>query len=158
MAKPTRHRTVFSSLLFSHLNFFFRGGIWVLVSLTDQISLLGGIHQDQSRSVSPTLNFLRGGNVRLLFMSGWDPLRAVHISVHFLKHKRDFLYLFKLIFPLKGGGPRTTPDLHAGGSGFKSRWRPTNFGAHLPYTPPPGRKDVSRVPKGMVYAKAEHPG
>ena len=27
-----------------------------------------------------------------------------------------------------------------------------------PYTPPPGRKDVSRVPKGMVYAKAEHPG
>ncbi len=59
------------------------------------------------------------------------------------------------------GGPRslmaTTPDSHAGGPGFKSRCRPTNFGAHLPYTPPPGRKDVSRVPKGMVYAKAEHP-
>ncbi len=52
----------------------------------------------------------------------------------------------------------TTPDLHAGGSGFKSRCRPTNFGAHLPHTPPPGRKDVSRVPKGMVYAKAKHPG
>ncbi len=61
-----------------------------------------------------------------------------------------------------GGGPRsvmvTTPDSHAGGPGFKSRCRPTNFGAHLPHTPPPGRKDASRVPKGMVYAKAEHPG
>ncbi len=48
----------------------------------------------------------------------------------------------------------TTPDLHAGGPRFKSRCRPTNFGAHLPYTPPPGHKDASRVPKGMVYAKA----
>ncbi len=38
-----------------------------------------------------------------------------------------------------------TPDSHAGGPGFKSRCRPTNFGAHLPYTPPPGRKDASRV-------------
>ncbi len=61
-----------------------------------------------------------------------------------------------------GGGPcnvmATTPDSHAGGPGFKSRCRPTNFGAHLLYTPPPGRKDVSRVPKGMVYAKAKHPG
>ncbi len=38
----------------------------------------------------------------------------------------------------------TTPDSHAGGPGFKS---PTNFGAHLLYTPPSGRKDASRVPK-----------
>ncbi len=35
---------------------------------------------------------------------------------------------------------------------------PPKFGAHLPYTPPPGRKDASRVPYGMVYAKAEDPG
>ncbi len=52
----------------------------------------------------------------------------------------------------------TTPGSHAGGPGFKSRCHPTNFGAHLPYTPLPGRKDASRVPKGMVYAKVEHPG
>ncbi len=53
-----------------------------------------------------------------------------------------------------GGSPRsvmaTTPDSHAGGPhaggpGFVSRCRPTNFGAHLPYTPPPSRKDVSTV-------------
>ena len=44
----------------------------------------------------------------------------------------------------------TTPDSHAGGPGFKSRCRLTNFGAHLPHTPPQGRKDASRVPKGMV--------
>ena len=37
---------------------------------------------------------------------------------------------------------------------------PPMFGAHTPpYYPPPGRKDVPRVPdKGMVHAKAEHPG
>ncbi len=64
-----------------------------------------------------------------------------------------------LCYFVERGGPRSvmamTPDSHAGGPGFKSRCCPTNFGAHLPYTPPPGRKDVSRVPKGMVYAKAD---
>ncbi len=44
-----------------------------------------------------------------------------------------------------------TPDSLAGGPGFKSLCRPTNLGAHPPYTPPPGRKDASRVPRGMVY-------
>ncbi len=73
--------------------------------------------------------------------------------------KNSHLFRYIIFF---GGGPRsvmaTTPDSHAGGPGFESRCRPTNFGAYLLYTPPPGHKDVSRVPKGMVYAKAEHPG
>ncbi len=51
-----------------------------------------------------------------------------------------------------------TPDSHAGGPGFKSRCRPINFGAHLPYTPPPGRKDVSRVPEGDGVRESRAPG
>ena len=81
---------------------------------------------------------------------------------HVLREERERINNFNVLVVCGGGGPRSvmakTPDSHAGGPGFKSRCRPTNFGSHLPYTPPPGRKDASRVPKGMVYAKAEHPG
>ncbi len=73
--------------------------------------------------------------------------------------KRDSLQFLQIN---NTGGPGSvmakTPDSHARGPGFQSWCRPTNFGAHLPYTPPPGRKDASRVPKGMVYANAEHQG
>ena len=52
-----------------------------------------------------------------------------------------------------------TPDSQAGGPGFKSRCRPTKVWS--PNTPIP-RLQVAKMCqgslKGMVYAKAEHPG
>ena len=51
----------------------------------------------------------------------------------------------------------TTPDSHAERPGFKSRCRPTTLEPISPHTPPPGRKDASRAPKGMVL-KSRAPG
>ncbi len=47
----------------------------------------------------------------------------------------------------------TTPDSHAGGPGFKSRCRPTNFGAPLPYTPLQFAKMCQGSQKGWCTRK-----
>ena len=52
----------------------------------------------------------------------------------------------KYVKPRGDGVKLIAPASQAGGPGFDPRSGQTKFRAHLPHTPPPGRKDTSRVP------------